>query len=132
MGVIRQISLSPVYRNLPVLEDFIRSCSGMDDKTRDRATLIATEYFDNIICHSKSLFKGQVLFQIRKNNSYTLFIKYRTCNFSRMLNALDSTAPHFDRLSRRYRGLGLRMCSNLSSRTEYHKGLFTSSITIIL
>jgi hypothetical protein len=40
--------------------------------------------------------------------------------------------PHYDHFSKRYRGLGLRMCRNLSSSITYKMGLLKSSIIIIL
>jgi hypothetical protein len=61
-----------------------------------------------------------------------VFIKYPTRNFSDMVRASQSTKPYFDPETGRYRGLGLLMCRNLSSSIEYKKGLFKSSVIIIL
>lgn len=127
-----QISLSPILSNIPLLEQFVENCPCLDGGTKNRAMLIVTEYFDNIIFHSKSFLKGKVRVVVEKRDGIRITIAYRTCNFSTMLKAVSTTAPHFDKISNRYRGLGLLMCSHLSNGIRYKKGLWKSSIIITI
>jgi len=133
MNAQRGIVLTTDLSNLIVLENFISGCLFLDGNEMNRAKLLATEFFDNIVIHSVHGLCGEVSITVRKIKArITLILKYSTKNFGKMLNALDTTNPHYDVKSLRYRGLGLRMCRNLASDIHYKKGLFKSSIIIIL
>jgi Histidine kinase-, DNA gyrase B-, and HSP90-like ATPase. len=127
-----RIHLAPDYANLLLLEDFIFGCPFLDESERNRAVLIVTEYFDNIISHSYSRFHCDIAISVHKDKQVRIVIRYYTHNFSEMLKAERVTLPHFDSKSDRYRGLGLRMCRNLASEIRYRKGLFKSFIIITL
>ena len=122
----------PDFANLAVLEDFITACPFLVGEERNRAMLLATEYFDNIVAYSKSVLPGKVDVSLERDSKTRVFIKYSTRNFSDMVRASETTKPYFDPGTGRYRGLGLLMCRNLSSSIEYKKGLFKSSVIIIL
>ena len=126
------IRLAPDFANLNVLEDFIISCPFLAGEERNRAMLLATEFFDNIVAYSKSPFPGMVDISLDRDVRTRVFLKYRTRNFAEMVRASETTKPYFDGATRRYRGLGLLMCRNLSSSIQYKKGLFKSSVIIIL
>lgn len=127
------LSLYPDLSNLVRLESFIRECSFLDGAEMNHALLVATEYFDNIARYSKYRVSRPVSIRVTKKDGVVIIaMKYATNNFLEMVRAADTTTPWLDAEVGRYRGLGLRMCRNLSSRIRYKKGLFKSSITIIL
>lgn len=134
---LSRIRLAPDLANLIPLEAFIRGCDFLDGVELNRCLLIATEYFDNIARYSKRKFApfpaSPVDITVRKYGSdVSIRLRYGTRNFSDMIRATGTTSPHYDRDECRYRGLGLRMCGNLASSIAYKKGLFKSSIIIIL
>ncbi len=127
-----RIRLYPQYENLLSLETFIRACPLLSEESRHRAVLIATEYFDNIISHSKCLNFLPVSIVVSSNAVIRLRLSYSSVNFNEMVSGHMTASPHFDIPSGRYRGLGLRMCRNLSRHIEYKKGLFRHHIIIKL
>lgn len=130
------ISLSPDFANLAALEAFIAQCGFLDDAERRRATLVASEFFDNIVIHSRGprggVSRSRVDLSISKGSRVRIGLRYRTSNFAELIRANRTVFPHFDEASLRYRGLGLRMCRNLSSSVRFRRGLLKSSIIIIL
>ncbi|HOC29377.1 MAG TPA: hypothetical protein PKH40_06840 [Treponemataceae bacterium] len=130
----RFIRLDPVMANLPLLEDFIAGTSFLETTECNKALLISTEIFENIIMHSAGFrfLRVYVDIGISRNDFITLVFRYRTRNFRNIIRADGHTMPHYDHFSKRYRGLGLRMCRNLSSSITYKMGLLKSSIIIIL
>jgi len=133
MNAQRRIKLLTELSNLIILEQFISACTFLNERDRNKSIILATECFDNIVMHSVHGLCSTVSVTVRKmRERISIRLKYGTKNFSKMLNALDTTNPHYDVNSLRYRGLGLRMCRNLASDIRYKKGLFKSSIIIIL
>jgi len=130
--VHHKIHLTADFANLAVLDDFISACPFFDVTEKNRALLITTEIFDNIVTHSKGFKFVKVGITLKKTDTAEIHIKYLTRNFDKLIHAFAGTSPHFDTVYNRYRGLGLRMCENLSSTINYRKGLFKSSIIIIL
>lgn len=132
----RRISLVPDPANLSVLEKFIARCEFLDPNERQRATLVTAEFFDNIAVHSRRFRfetgSAGVAVTVSKMKRVTIRIRYRTANFAEIIRANRTVHPHFDAGSCRYRGLGLRMCRNLSLSIRFRQGLFKSSIIIIL
>jgi len=126
------ISLAPDFANLPVLEKFIAACPFLDASEINRALLVTTEFFDNIVAHSRCFNAGKVAITLEKAAAVIIRLSYRTCNFLEMVRADGTTKPYFDGADRRYRGLGLLMCRNLAGGIHYRKGLLKSSIIIIL
>jgi anti-sigma regulatory factor (Ser/Thr protein kinase) len=126
------ISLAPDFANLSVLESFVGSCSFLEKEERLRILLIATEYFQNIVAYNRNPVRSDVDLRIVKDGTVSLIISYATRNFSELQRAAGTASPHYDSETLRYRGLGLRMCKNLSSSIQYKKGLFKSSVIIIL
>ncbi len=128
----RAIWLAPRLENLSVLERFIARCDFLDSTIRDKATLVSTEFFDNIVMHSRPCTSCRVYLSVTRSDATRIVIRYSTRNFDEMLRGTKSAHPHYDALSDRYRGLGLVMCRNLSQSIEYKKGLLRSTIVIIL
>jgi anti-sigma regulatory factor (Ser/Thr protein kinase) len=127
-----QIRLSPAFANLSSLERFITECPFLEGSERDRALLVTSEYFDNIVTHGRSVGPGSIDISVDRDDRTAITIRYTTYNFDKMVRAHDNTRRYFDRDTDRYRGLGLTMCRNLSSSITYKKGLFRSSVIIIL
>jgi hypothetical protein len=133
-----RICLVPQTSNLIALETFIGGCSFLSENQRLRCLLVATEYFDNIVRYGRSRFSNPVVVEVHscsgsvRDNRPVLRLRYATSDFSGMVGAVGTTKPYFDPGSGRYRGLGLRMCANLSSGIRYKKGLLRSSVIIIL
>jgi hypothetical protein len=126
------IRLAPRLENLSILEQFIGQCRFLDSSLRCRAILVATEYFDNIIAHSRCCGCCKVYIALYQSRDTELVLRYRTRNFQEMVQASRVTQPYYDAASERYRGLGLLMCKNLSSSIVYKRGLLRSSVVIIL
>ncbi len=129
---VRQVRLLPEYANIPVLESFINTCDFLPQDAKNRLTLIATEIFDNIVTHNRFPFRKQVSLWVRADSCVRLRISYGTCNFGEMIRANRTVAPHFDRDSGRYRGIGLRMCRNLAATVRFRRGLCSGTILITL
>ncbi|HOT61504.1 MAG TPA: hypothetical protein PLU93_01420 [Treponemataceae bacterium] len=127
-----RIKLRPDYANIQLLEDFIACCEFPDDDVYRRATLVAVECFDNIISHGKAFGRYSVEVVVDEAPEPRIRFRYPTTNFGEALRGNLHARPHYDAESGRYRGLGLRMCRNLSRRLVFRKGLFKSEITIIL
>jgi len=130
------IRVTPDFANLCALEAFMARCDFLGETERLRATLVVSELFDNIVMHSRSRRGGTVrsgvLISVSKDKLVRVLLRYRTGNFAEIIRANRTVLPHFDTGSRRYRGLGLRMCRNLSSSIRFRRGLLNSSIIIIL
>lgn len=126
------IKLVPDFANLLVLERFINTNTCLSPHEKVRALLITSEYFDNIISHSIGTPSCSLFICSRFSRKKKILIRYATKNFNEIIIADRMTKPHFDSLSKRYRGLGLRMCRNLATSVVFQKGLFKSSIIITL
>ena len=132
--------VAPDFANLTELERFVLACPVLDAGERNRALIVVTEYFDNIVMHGQcppgSLVSVRVSrtrpLSARVPGSARVLISYRTPTFARMVATHGTAKPYFDPASRRYRGLGLLMCRNLAKDVSYRKGLFKGVIRIIL
>lgn len=132
--------VAPDFANLDTLERFVLACPLLDGSERNRALLVVTEYFDNIVMHGKcptGSFVSVRIVRARARGMATggtvrILITYRSPTFARMVAAHGTAQPYFDEASRRYRGLGLLMCRNIAKHVSYRKGLFKGAIRIIL
>jgi anti-sigma regulatory factor (Ser/Thr protein kinase) len=132
--------VAPDFANLDTLERFVLACPLLDVGERNRALLVVTEYFDNIVMHGKCPQGSLVSVRISRaragkaanGGTVRILISYRSPTFARMVASHGTARPYFDAASRRYRGLGLLMCRNIAKDVSYRKGLFKGSIRIIL
>ncbi len=130
--------VAPDFASLDALERFVLSCPLLEGGERNRALIVVTEYFDNIVMHGKCPPGSLVSVRISRGRArgdagqVRILISYRSETFGRMVEAHGSARPYYDRGSRRYRGLGLLMCRNIARNVTYKKGLFKGSIRIIL
>ncbi len=121
--------------NIFLLEDFILSFPFSDSALAARTLLIATELFENITEHSKGFacpYRGVTVNLTNTGDKTEMRFSYATRNFSELTGAEKKARPYFDRAAGRYRGMGLLMCRKLSASMIYKKGLFKSTIMIIL
>ena len=126
------IHLAPRAESILRLEEFVDTCSTLTGKVRLRLKLAATEVFENILMHNRSLFKLPVTMYLCEKDTPKLYIRYFSCPVRSFTLPESRLAPYYDPVTRRYRGLGLRMCNNLSRSIVYRKSLFTRVIIIIL
>ncbi len=132
--------VAPDFANLERLERFVLDCPLLEGGERNRALLVVTEFFDNIVMHGRCPPGSLVSVRISRGRggkaanggSVRILIAYRSPTFARMVASHETARPYFDGESRRYRGLGLLMCRNLTSDVSYRKGLFKVFIRIIL
>ncbi len=94
--------------------------------------LAATEVFENILMHNRSLFHMPVVIRFFRNDTVRMSIRYFTTSLCSPGLPESQFTPYYDPKARRYRGIGLRMCSNLSRGIIFRKGLFKREIIIIL
>jgi len=127
-----RIRLKSDFSSLPDLESFVTSCGFLEKEESLRALIVSTELFQNIVSYSRFPVSTAVDFAISRNDAIRLAISWATLNFGELVRASGSTSPRFDRAAGRYRGLGLLMCRNLSKSIQYKKGLFKSSVIIML
>jgi len=131
-GEKRHEKLAPVLANLPALEDFVRDCDFLSLQERDKALLVATEYFENIVSYNKCPVSRDITVRVEKGKRLSVVLSYATCNFAELIRSSKSIRPHYDADIQRYRGLGLLMCKNIAKSIRYRKGLLNSSVLIIL
>ena len=127
-----QIKLAPDFANISLLESFIYENKCLLQCEQARTLLITTELFENIIAHSKGTRFCLIVIRRSFFGNSTIKIKYDSKNFYNFIVGKRLSKPHYDSASNRYRGLGLRMCSNLASSITFRWGLFKSSIIINL
>ncbi|ULQ58855.1 hypothetical protein K7I13_09965 [Brucepastera parasyntrophica] len=120
--------------SLILLERKILSCEFLTSDERTRCLLIASEYVDNIISYSKrKLFLSEkIRVSLKKIPPVKITIAYATSNFDELVRADKRTGMYYDMVSGHYRGMGLQMCNNLSSRILYKSGIIKSRIAVFL
>ncbi|MCX8029259.1 MAG: hypothetical protein N2712_04600 [Brevinematales bacterium] len=86
-------------------------------KTRRRVTIVLTEIFENINHHSSA---KNIKLSIRKrSNRVSILLIFNTKNFEVLIQKIKNPRIYFSNHDKRYRGLGVRMCHNISSSIMY-------------
>lgn len=124
--------MAPRASSILNLEEFVDKCTGLTSEERMRMKLAATEVYENILMHTRSLFNLPVTVCYSRCDTVKLSIRYYSANIWSPGLPESRMTPYYDHEARRYRGLGLRMCSCLSRGIAFRKGLFIRVITIIL
>ncbi len=124
--------MAPRAESILRLEKFIDTHSDLGGRERMRLKLAATEVFENILMHNRSLFNMPVTMYLCQEASPRLYVRYYSLNVWSSSLPESRLTPYYDKTTRRYRGLGLRMCSNLARSIVFRKGLFKRVIIIIL
>jgi anti-sigma regulatory factor (Ser/Thr protein kinase) len=126
------MALTASCAGLSELDYFVRSCGLLDADEINRTLLIATECFENILQHSRHPKSIGIAFCRKPSGRLEIRIDFHSCNFRDLMRQETEGEPYYDEVAKRYRGLGLRMCRNLSSSITYRKGLLKNTIVIIL
>lgn len=126
------IRLAPRAESILRLEEFVDACSDLGGRVRMRLKIAATEVFENILMHNRSAFNLPVTMSLCFKDTPRLYVRYYSLNVWSTSLPESRLTPYYDPVTRRYRGLGLRMCSNLARGIVFRKGLFKRVIIIIL
>ena len=114
----RTIVLPPQIECVCELERFILELTEIPVPVRNRMVITASEIFDNIISHSKRL-SGSIRIKAFYDSSIRLLFVFHSHNFEMFIVNPDELKVYYDSKTRRYRGMGLMMCYNLSSAIHY-------------
>ena len=129
-------------------EGFIDSVAFLSHDERNRLKLAGGEIFDNLIRHAPPLEGGSVVVRCSKRPGTRpllafyfrspVFADFAACSSCGRTedrttpDAEDEMAPFFDPLIGRWRGIGLRMCRNLSRSLLLRSGSRMDRIYITL
>jgi len=124
----------PRLKELLALEGFLSSLDFLSETERCRALLITGEIFDNVVSHSglRPARGARILVSVRKGRRVSILVSFREPGFDAFIAKLPSFKPYYDSAHHRYRGLGLVMCSRLSSKIRYRSGSSSDSILVEL
>lgn len=127
-----QIFLVPDFASLPQMEAFILQCPLLTGENVSRAMILVTEYFDNIVMHNRFPKRLPVSISITRKKDIVISLAYYSCNFASLIRSDRDAIPYYDPVTRRYRGIGLRMCHALAKSIRYRRGLLKKYIHIRL
>ena len=102
------------------LEAFLDGLPFLGPRERDRMKLAGDEILDNLVRHASPLRDGSVIARAaRRSDRLILAFYFRSEAFAGFASLCDDLDPLFEPLfdpeDRRWRGIGLHMCRNLSS-----------------
>lgn len=100
------------------IERFIESVPDIGANKRNRLLIVATEIFDNILQHTVG-HAGKIHVRIYKTEPVTLIFRFKSSNFEIFISNIRNNHPYYDKDMRRYRGMGVQMCYNLSRSIHY-------------
>ena len=108
-------------------EDFIESLAFLSASERARLTIAGGEIFDNIVRYSTPIAEGKMKVRAsRRSGALLLAFFFRSESFAEFAHrgglAAAPERPYFDPESGRWRGIGLIMCRNLTSRIMFRAG----------
>jgi len=109
--------------DFPAFEHLVDGLDCPDDKARARLRLVGLELFDNLVRHAGPL-RGGVRMRYGEDASgrMSLAFSFRSRRFRAWLKAPGPSLPSWSPAEKRWRGLGLIMVRNLSSRVEHRSG----------
>ncbi len=107
----------------PSFERFIDGLECGDGSARARLRLVGGELFDNLATHAAPL-RGGMSVRFGRNSAgrMTLAFTFRSARYRAWLKAPGPSLPSWSPAEKRWRGLGLIMVRNLSSRVEHRAG----------
>jgi len=114
----RSIIVEDHLRDVMDIEDFLFGIHELTPVERDRLLIITSEIFDNILTHSENL-GTWIKIRVYKNTSLSVVFLFRSSNFENLANLARANRVYYDSASKRYRGLGLTMCKNLTRSIRY-------------
>ncbi len=120
------IRLAPAPEAVPAFESFADGLAFLSPRERSRLKLAGDEILDNIIRHSAPLERRRIAIRAarRGGKPYLLFF-FRSSPgtaFADFASGFPGSSPLFDPARRRWRGMGLLMCRNLSRSVAVRHG----------
>jgi hypothetical protein len=133
-GAEATLRLAPVSRSVPAFEDFVDGLGFLSARERDRLKLAGDEILDNIVRHSAPVERRRILARAaRRGGAPRLMFFFRSAlasapSFADFATSQPDTAPLFDPVRRRWRGMGLIMCRNLAEKIAVRHGAMMDRI----
>ncbi len=127
-----KLVLKPEFKNIYYVEKLICTSLNIPDDKRNKALIIATELFDNIVEHSNGPADNYIVITISHRQRTKLSFSYETTNFQDLIEGVRRSRPHYDPKAGRYRGMGLRMTRYLASHVVYQDSVPMSAIIVYL
>lgn len=125
MDGVRETTVSLVASPTAVL-DFEAFADGLDflgGRERGRVKLAGEEILDNLIHHASPLGEGRITIRAaRRKSGIVLAFFFRSPAFGCFAEDCGDAEPLFDPEHHRWRGIGLRMCNNLSRSITMRPG----------
>jgi anti-sigma regulatory factor (Ser/Thr protein kinase) len=126
----RDLVLSAEGSAVFAFEDFADGLDFLPPIDRCRIKIAGSEILDNIVKHASPLDGGTLRVRAaRRGGSVTLAFYFRSTSFASFASGEGafgegpaSREPFFDPTHRRWRGIGLVMCRNLSTRLVFRPG----------
>lgn len=104
-------------------EAFTEALLFLDRRERARLKLAGGEIIDNLIRHAAPLDRGIVAIRAaRRGASVYLCFFFKSPTFAAYADRCVDHEPVYDRSARRWHGMGLRMCRNLSTSLHLRAG----------
>jgi hypothetical protein len=131
-GAEATVRLAPVPESVPAFEDFVDGLGFLSARERARLKLAGDEMLDNIVRHSAPVERRRVVVRAaRRGGAPRLLFFFRSASaraFADFAASFPDTAPLFDPVRRRWRGMGLLMCRNLAEKVAVRHGAMMDRI----
>ncbi|HET7838146.1 MAG TPA: hypothetical protein VFL04_00200 [Rectinemataceae bacterium] len=112
-----------------VLEGFVDGLDFLARRERHRIRLAGGEILDNLVRHSAPLAGGSLSVRVsRRRTGIVMAFFFRSPKFAAFAARCSDPEPLFDPAHRRWRGIGMVMCRNLSSSMRLRPGRFIDRI----
>ena len=104
-------------------EDFVESLDFLSRRDRDRLQLAGGEILDNIVKHASPISLRRIDARAaRRGASILLGFYFRSPGFAAFAAGCVDFEPFYDPAHRRWRGIGLHMCRNLTRKLSFRPG----------
>jgi len=128
------IRLAAVPESVSAFESFADGLAFLSPRERARLKLAGDEILDNIIRHSSPLERRRIAVRAaRRGGRPHLLFFFRSSPgtaFADFAQGFPGSAPLFDPARRRWRGMGLLMCRNLSQALSVRHGSMMDRIIL--
>ena len=101
------------------MEDFIQNCKVLNNDEVKKLLIISTELVDNIVSYSSGHSENVIKVRIYKGMNTSILFVFHSSSFSVFVSKLHKMDVIFDKNINRYRGMGMKMCYNLSESIHY-------------
>lgn len=115
---MRTLILNPNLENIITIESFILAHEYLNEEEKNKLLIISSEIFENIVHHAKNT-GNKIYLRVYKNRKSSLIFWFKSTNFDLLISNINKTKIYYDNKERRYRGMGVRMCYNLSECIHY-------------